>query len=92
MGWNYRVVKVGPDKHGESWLQIVEGFYHEGTASDSIPHSWSQYHADDPKKNYPCWAKGDDLAELRRDLEKMLEALDKPVLVEVDGELRELER
>lgn len=72
MGWNYRMLRHthGP---GEEWLAIHEVYY-------------------DEKGNVVTWTEdpsqpiGDTVDDLRWDLEKMLQALDHPV-IEVEHKL-----
>jgi len=72
--WNYRAVaRYATDK---PYYTIRECFYNE--CDDRIPRSWSE------RDSIPF---GDSLDELKEDLNMMLLAFNKPVLVEeFDGE------
>lgn len=65
--WNHRVVRTA--ENGEAWLGIHEAFYdiEGGTA-------WTER---------PVAVIGESIAELRETLERMLLALDKPI---IDGD------
>jgi hypothetical protein len=71
MSWNYRVVMQ--EANGYKSLGLREIYYNE---DDSI-------FAMSREDEAPL---GDDIEDLRGDLEIMMEALDKPVLVEKDIE------
>jgi len=71
--WNYRVVKTTSELGPE--YAIHEVYY-----ANDVPDSWTE----DLIAPY-----GETLAELRRDLAHMAQALDKPVLEVVDGKLKE---
>ena len=70
--WNHRVTKATID--GETVYEIREVYYDLPTTSDGI--GWTQ----DASAPY-----GETLDELRQDLERMLAALDKPV-IDIDEE------
>ena len=75
MGWNHRVVKrTYPEPSGETFYQIHEAYYGlNGSGKPSITVD-------------PMYAIGESVDELRETLQRMLRALDKPVL---DYETRE---
>jgi hypothetical protein len=66
MTWNHRVFHEVVD--GEEWFTIREAYY---DADKETPHSWTEDGV------APC---GNNLAELRAELERMLRACEKPVL------------
>ena len=75
MSWDYRVIKHV--RQGESWLEIHEAYYEKG---EDEPGSWTE------ESVKPM---GETVEELQKDLEYMLQALEKPVLeVSHDGKLR----
>lgn len=69
MTWNYRVVRRPSSfEGGETFLAIHEAYYPKNSdKSDSITEEAAR-------------VLGDDLEGLRRTLQKMLEALEKPIL------------
>ncbi len=72
--WNYRVIGDSAPTGGgdfEDVLTIHEVYYD----SNDAPHSWS---AD------PMWPQGESLDGLRAELNRMLEALDKPIINKED--------
>lgn len=70
MSWNYRVFKQIDEYSGDAWYSIVEAYYD----ADGKPDGYT-----DP---IPC--TGSSIEDLRWVLEKMLKALDEPVLIEED--------
>lgn len=78
MGWNHRVMRHPPDPalgEREAWYAIHEVFYASDEVDDRVvDSSQTRYTAD------PIAPWGEDVDELRRVLEQMLAALDKPVL------------
>jgi hypothetical protein len=70
MSWNYRVVKH-KDKSDEEWYGIHEVYYDKKDKPDMISED-------------PIDARGMTLDELKSDLEMMLRAFDKPVVVYED--------
>lgn len=71
MTWDYRVVKT--ISNGEEYYSIHEAYYNEEDQASSITED-------------PVEAFGNSLEELKLDLERMLEALNKPVLIGKDFE------
>lgn len=67
MGWNYRIIAHDETKSKEIWLQIVEMYYDK----DNIPNGY----IGEGKS-----ASGSSIKELRWSLNKMKEALKKPIL------------
>ena len=67
--WNYRVIKTHYPDTGEDTYQVFEVYYNEQNEIEF----WSAS---------PDTASGENLTELRDDLQHQLEALDKAVLVE----------
>jgi hypothetical protein len=78
MGWNYRVMRHAPDPAKglrEPWYAIHEVYYRNDEVDDlSVGVSETEYTHD------PITVSGGDLDELRWMLDKMREALEKPVL------------
>lgn len=72
MVWNHRVIRH--DEGGETWYAIHEVFYED--PEDDSTASWTL-------TEIP--PVGDSLENLRLCLQRMLMALDKPVLVIKDG-------
>ena len=72
MVWNHRVIRH--EKDGEIWYAIHECFYEDPEDDSTI--SWTE------NEIAPI---GDDPDSLRRTLERMLRALERPILV-IDGE------
>lgn len=75
MSWNYRVIlkrhlPTAGCIEGEDELAIHEVYYEDRPRDDEIK-AWSQD---------PIAAHGETLEELRDDLGRMLDALDKPIL------------
>lgn len=66
MTWNHRVVKV--TEGDELFYGIHEAYYHKG---EGEPYAWT---------DEPVAPIGETLDELRIELERMLAALDKPVI------------
>jgi hypothetical protein len=73
--WNYRVVHIPGD---EPWYAILEVHYD----AEHTPDRWSA------RSVAPG---GESVTELRADLERMLAALDKPVVEERQNRLHERE-
>lgn len=76
MGWNYRVMRHAP-KNGEvdEWYAIHEVYYRSNDVDDlTVPVSETGCTED------PVGVVGDSVESLRWSLQKMLEALEKPVL------------
>lgn len=71
--WNHRVVQRMVTDFGEpvSWLGIHEVFY-------GFPEGlgWT---------NEPIAVEGESIAELRETLERMMRALDKPIIIDEEG-------
>ena len=66
MGWNYRLVRHTAEQ-GQVWFEIHECYYNkDGTIS-----AWTED---------PCHPSGETVEELRSDLERMMQALDYPVI------------
>ena len=79
--WNYRVVAKYRSEH--PFYTIRECYYND--KDDKIPHSWTGERSSAPF--------GDSVDELREDINMMLQAFNKPVLVEEfnsDGEAERL--
>jgi hypothetical protein len=74
MSWNYRVIRY-PETE-DSAFAIHEVYYDK----EGRPTSWAEN---------PIAPLGDNLLELRAEVEYMLEAFDKPVLTIVDDKLIE---
>lgn len=78
--WNHRVVREVIEhpnlELSEVVYQITEVYYND----EGAPSAWCQ------RSHSPY---GNDLNDLRGELERMLRALDKPVLEVVDGKLVE---
>ena len=68
--WNYRIIKKNWQDRGSITYHIHEVYY-----TDGFPDAWSVE---------PMAAYGEDLMWLHTDLKQMLQAFDKPVLIEVD--------
>jgi len=69
MSWNYRVIRSPLEATS---LGIHEVYYDE----EGRPSSWTEE---------PCGAVGDNLLELRAEVQYMMEAFERPVLRIVDG-------
>lgn len=67
MTWNYRVVEHYNKEHNETFYNIHSVYYDD----NGKIKMWS---------SDPVYAQGDDLEDLRRELARMLEACDKPIL------------
>lgn len=80
MGWNYRVMRHAP-REGEvdDWFAIHEVYYR----SDEVDDLTVPVHETGCTKD-PVSVIADDVEGLRWSLQKMLEALDKPVLAYSD--------
>jgi len=65
MSWNHRVIRHVTDE-GDEWFGIHEVYYDDGE-----PHSCTKEHIS------PCQ---EDIPALKWELEKMLQAIDKPVI------------
>lgn len=79
MHWNHRVLRTSDKVFGMSYA-IHECFYQK--YDDTIPHAWT---------DEPVPVHGETLEELRTTLNWMLSALEKPVLVDIDGRAMEVE-
>jgi hypothetical protein len=76
MHWNYRVIRhqsISARGEHDCWLAIHEAYYPDD--SSDIPNGYTEE---------PVPVAGEDLEELRWKLERMLEALEKPILDDVD--------
>jgi hypothetical protein len=79
MSWNYRIVR-GVSMHSEEYFVIRTAWYDEGSDTPTSIGSMDMYPV------------GSSVDELRADIERMLLALNKPVLDDKDyrmGEKRE---
>jgi hypothetical protein len=65
--WNYRVIRTTDEKSGESYLQIHEVYYSD---EDRIRFT----------SENPIAPGGEDIDELRSDLDHMMEATAAPIL------------
>lgn len=75
MGWNYRVMRHPPKDGEEEWYAIHEVFYSSSDVEDrTVPVRETSYTVN------PVGVIANSLEGLRWCLQKMLEALDKPVL------------
>ena len=75
MGWNYRVMRHPPKDGEEEWYAIHEVYYRSNDVDDlTVPVHETGYSVD------PVGVIADSPEGLRWTLQKMLEALDKPVL------------
>jgi hypothetical protein len=79
MTWNYRVIER--NTNGEIYQQVHEVYYDK----KGKPDSWTVN---------PCAPFGNDIYDLTKNIENMLEACKKSTLIEVeiDGEERLVER
>ncbi len=75
MSWNYRVIEFVCPMSNETWQAIHEVFYDE--------HGMPESYGEDPASVTSSDSNGNQ-ADLGWVLDKMREALDKPVLVERD--------
>lgn len=80
--WNHRVVRRTVIECGEpvQWYGIHECFY--GLSDESDP-GWT---------DEPIAVEGESVDELRETLERMLRALDKPIIIDNEKEPTEPER
>lgn len=78
MTWNYRVMRhegQGPDIQGECWFTIHEVYYKSDGVNDLAVST-----ADVGYTTEPVAPMAESVDELRVTLQRMLTALDKPVL------------
>ena len=71
MHWNHRVVDFSDENDGEPWVEVCEVFYDKN-------HEPYLYTA------RGVGVMGEDLEEVKQNLYKMLDCLNKPVLMKAD--------
>ncbi len=71
MHWNHRVVDFSDENNGEPWVEVCEVFYDKN-------HEPYLYTA------RGVGVMGEDIKEVKQSLFRMLDCLDKPVLMKAD--------
>ena len=74
MVWNYRVIDLTEENGGEPCYKICEVYYPQSTL-------------DQPDGYADATVMGDNPAEVRQELKRMMAATNKPVLTLKDGKL-----
>ena len=76
MHWNFRVIAHVEDSPGEDWMGLHEVYYRDDKDGQPVPSSYAIRAAE--------VMSTEGVVGLRWQLDRMREALDKPVLAEAD--------